>query len=162
MLLCAFGFAGVALHAAFHWPLKLPGHHGLEWMALLMFARCMSPLRWSASITAASAATFSMMPVWGFGEPLVPLFYFLPGVVIDIGYRFAPALRSSLLWLAAIAAIAHACKPLARYLIAGMTDLQFGSLMGGLAYPLSMHLMFGFAGGLAGAAAWKLMRSKHG
>jgi hypothetical protein len=160
-LLTAFGLAAVILHAGFHWPLKLPGHHGLEWMAILAFARCMSPLPWAASITAASAALFSTMPVWGFSEPLVALFYLLPGVVIDIGYRQAPFLRQSLLWLGVIAAIAHASKPMARYVIAILTDLQFGSLIGGLAFPLSTHLLFGFAGGVAGATAWRLMHKRR-
>jgi hypothetical protein len=103
----------------------------------------------------------STMPVWGFSQPLVPLFYLLPGVVIDIGYRRAPFLRQSLLWLGVIAAIAHASKPMARYFIGSWTDLQFGSLLGGLAFPLSTHLMFGFAGGLAGAAAWRLMHKRR-
>jgi len=157
LLLCTFGLAGVALHASFHWPLKLPGHHGLEWMAILVFARCMSPLRWSASITAGSAALFAAMPVWGFSEPLVPLFYLLPGLVLDLGYRFVPGARASVLWLGVIAALAHACKPVARYFIAVLSDMHFGSLAAGLAFPLSTHLVFGLAGGLAGAVAWNLM-----
>jgi hypothetical protein len=161
LLLCALGFAGVALHATFHWPLKLPGHHGLEWMAILMFARCASTLKWSASITAGSAALVSTLPAWGFSEPLVPLFYLLSGVVLDIGYRFIPGVRASLLWLGVIAALAHASKPVSRYFIASLSDLHFGSLAGGLAFPLSTHLMFGLVGGLAGAVAWKLMRKKR-
>ena len=162
MLLCALGIAGVVLHTAFHWPLKLPGHHGLEWMAILVFARCVSPLKWSASITAGSAAIVSTLPVWGFSEPLVPLFYLLPGVVLDIGYRFFPAARVSVLWLGVIAALAHASTPLSRYLITALSDLHFGSLASGLAFPLSTHLMFGLVGGLAGAVAWKLMQKKRG
>ena len=159
MLLCALGIAGVVLHVTFHLPLKLPGHHGLEWMAILMFARCVSPLKWSASITAGSAAMVSTLPVWGFSEPLVPLFYLLPGVVLDIGYRFVPGARASVLWLGVIA---YACKPVSRYFIAALTDLHFGSLAGGLAVPLSTHLIFGVVGGLAGATAWKLMQKKRG
>ena len=142
ILLFALGIAGVVLHVTFHLPLKLPGHHGLEWMAILVFARCVSPLKWSASITAGSAAILSTLPVWGFSEPLVPLFYLLPGVVLDMGYRFVPAARASVLWLGVIAALAYACKPVSRYFIAALSDLHFGSLAGGLALPLSTHLTF--------------------
>ncbi len=43
LLLSGAGIAAALLHAATRFPLHLPGHEGLEWMAILMLARPASP-----------------------------------------------------------------------------------------------------------------------
>lgn len=44
--LVALGVLTIVLHETFHYPLKLPGHHGLEGMALLALGRLSCTNRW--------------------------------------------------------------------------------------------------------------------
>ena len=161
LLLVALGFLAVALHASFHWPLKLPGHHGLEWMALMMFGRCASRYRLAATVIATGAAVASLLPIWHFTEPLVWLFYLLPGIVVDVLFALAAAWRDWVLILGVIAAVAHATKPLARWVLAEALGWPLKSLVAGLAFPLAAHLIFGLVGGIAGALAWRVIHARR-
>lgn len=161
LLLLCLGVAAAVLHEAFRWPLHLPGHHGLEWMALLMFGRALSSHRWAATVIASGAAATSMLPVWGAPEPLTWLFYLMPGIVVDLLYVRASPKTVWLLYLGLIAALAHATKPLLRWLLEQSLGWQFGSISPDLWWPLTTHLAFGFTGGLIGACAWRaLQRSR--
>lgn len=161
LLLLCLGVAAVVLHELVRWPLNLPGHHGLEWMALLMFGRALSSHRWAATVAASGAAAASMLPVWGTAEPLVWLFYLLPGIVVDLLYVRALPRTVWLLYLGLIAALAHATKPLLRWLLAESFGWQFGSMTPDLWWPLTTHLVFGFTGGLIGACAWQALQRRR-
>jgi hypothetical protein len=154
MLLLALGAGVVVMEDLFRFALKLPGHHGLEAMALLAFARLSCHYRWSASIAAiGSAATAAALGV-GHGA-LTPFLYLLPGLVIDVGVMLVPAWRRGLLWLPLFAAFGYAAKPALKWFALQGIGMEFGSLVNGLAYPLSMHLVFGFTGALVATVAWK-------
>ena len=56
LFLVSLGVAIVLLEQAFRWPLQLPGHHGLEAMALLVLGRLCCTNPWSATLVGASAA----------------------------------------------------------------------------------------------------------
>jgi len=155
-VLLGMGILVVVLHASFRFPLRLPGHHGLEWMALLVLARQMSSYRWAASVAASGAAAASMFPVFGFHAPLVPLIYLVPGVVMDLLCRVLPAAqRQSAIALGLVAALAFATKPLIQLAGGLALGLPFDSWSNGLAYLMGMHMMFAFAGGAIGAYAWR-------
>ncbi|MGR9074143.1 MAG: hypothetical protein ACU833_13865 [Gammaproteobacteria bacterium] len=143
------GVAIVAMHAGFHWPLKLPGHHGLEWFAVLMFVRCLSQHPHAAVFTAASAAGATLMPVWGFHDSGAAWSYLAAGAIVDGAFR-VERIRRSFLLLALAAALAHAAKPLLHWLTTQGFGVRHGSLDYGLAYPFVSHLIFGFAGGTVG------------
>ncbi|MGR8932255.1 MAG: hypothetical protein ACU836_16625 [Gammaproteobacteria bacterium] len=131
--------------------MKMPGRHGLEWMALLLFARTTSQYRWAAAVTAFGAAMASQVPIAGVHEPWAMLSYLLPGLAVDLFYQSHKNWRQYLLYLAVIAAFAHATRPLLHYLETLYLGIPHGSLSGGLSYPLLTHLGFGFVGGLTGA-----------
>jgi len=155
LFLLSLGVAIVALEQAFRWPLQLPGHHGLEAMALLVLGRlsCSSP--WSATLVGASAALAAPLVGADHG-PLMPLFYVLPGVVLDVGYRVWPQLMvRALLALPLVAAFAFAAKPAVRVIANQLFGMQFGSLRAGPVYPILTHLMFGFLGALAAVLVWR-------
>ncbi len=160
LLLCA-GFMVVLLHAEFRLPLRLPGRHGLEWMAMLIMLRSASRYRWAASVSSWGAAAVSLLPLWGLGDPLIPLTYFIPGVLIDVIFSASGRWQGKLWFLACLGAIAHATKPLVQFVISSTSHLVFNSLLYGLAYPVAMHLMFGFVGALIGAGL-VLRRRKAG
>ena len=155
LFLASLGVAIVLLEQAFRWPLQLPGHHGLEAMALLVLGRlcCMNP--WSATLVGASAAVAAPFAGADHGV-LMPLFYVLPGIVLDLGYRLWPRLVDrALLFLPLVAALAFATKPAVRVIANQAFGMQFGSLRAGPVYPILTHLMFGFLGALAAVLVWR-------
>jgi hypothetical protein len=154
MVLLALGAGVVILEELFRFSLKLPGHHGLEAMALLAVARLSCNYRWSASIAAVgSAATAAALGV-GHGA-LTPVLYLLPGLMIDIGVMAIPAWRKGLLWLPLFAAFGYAMKPAVKWYALQGFGMEFGSLVNGLAYPFTTHLVFGFTGALVASLAWR-------
>lgn len=156
--LAGIGVLTVVMHVGVDWALKLPGHHGLEWMALLMFARTMSNLRYAATTAALSAALTASVPVWGFHETSMGVSYLLAGVVVDALYRLVRRPNAGVLGL--IAALGHTTKPLWKLVAAKGFGLHFGSIIGGLTVPVLGHLMFGFVGGTAGALAGLALKAR--
>jgi hypothetical protein len=155
LFLVSLGVAIVLLEQAFRWPLQLPGHHGLEAMALLVLGRLCCTNPWSATLVGASAAVTAPFAGADHGL-LMPLFYVLPGVVLDLGYRLWPRLVGRmLLFLPLVAALAFAAKPVVRVLANQLFGMQFGSLRAGPLYPILTHLMFGFLGALAAVLVWR-------
>jgi hypothetical protein len=154
LFLASLGAGIVLLEQAFRWPLQLPGHHGLEAMALLALGRLSCSNPWSATLVGTSAAVAA--PLLGADHGvLMPLYYVLPGVVIDLGYRLWPQLaRRLVLFLPLLTALAFATKPVIRVLANQFFGMQFGSLRAGPVYPILTHLMFGFLGALAAVLLW--------
>ena len=155
LFLASLGVAIVLLEQAFRWPLQLPGHHGLEAMALLVLGRLCCTNSWSATLVGASAAVAAPFAGADHGV-LMPLFYVLPGIVLDLGYRLWPRLvDQALLFLPLVAALAFAAKPAVRVIANQAFGMQFGSLRAGPVYPILTHLMFGFLGALAAVLVWR-------
>jgi hypothetical protein len=156
LFLASLGLGIVALEQAFRWPLQLPGHHGLEAMALLALGRLSCSNPWSATLVGASAALTAPLVGADHGV-LTPLYYLLPAVVMDLGYRLWPRLaRQLVLFLPLLAALAFATKPAIRVLANQLFGMQFGSLRAGPVYPILTHLMFGFLGALAAVLLWQV------
>jgi hypothetical protein len=162
--LLSLGVTVAALEQAFRWPLQMPGHHGIEAMALLLLGRlsCSSP--WSATIVGASAAVAA--PALGADHgPLMPLFYLLPGAILDLGYRLRPklgVLGTMVLYLPLVAALAWTAKPVVRVAANLAFGMQFGSLRSGPVYPIVTHLLFGFVGGLVAVLIWRATERGRG
>ena len=160
LFLASLGIAIVLLEQAFRWPLQLPGHHGLEAMALLVLGRLSCTNPWSATLVGASAAAAAPFVGADHGV-LTPLFYILPGMVLDAGYRIWPRLASRfLLLLPLLAALAFTAKPVVRVLANQLFGMQFGSLRAGPVYPILTHLMFGFLGALAAVLVWRVTEGR--
>ena len=78
------GILSVVMHETVRLPLQLPGHHGLEAMALLVIARLSCTHPFSASITALSSAAAATAIGAGHGW-VSPFLIVLPGLVMDVG-----------------------------------------------------------------------------
>lgn len=154
--LLSLGVGIIALEQAFRWPLQMPGHHGIEAVALLMIGRLSCDTRWAATIVAAGATVAA--PALGADHgPLTPLFYLLPGAVLDLGYRLRPgAGRVVALYLPLVGAVAWMAKPIMRVVANLAFGMQFGSLRSGPVYPILTHLLFGFVGALVALLLWRL------
>lgn len=151
------GIATVLLHVSVNWALQMPGHHGLEWMALLMFARTLSSERHAATLAALSAAGLSALPFAGM-NPSASVSYLLAGLVVDALYRLVRRPNAGVLGV--VAALGHATKPLWKLALTKGAVANFGSVANGIGFTVAGHLMFGFVGGVAGALAGLALRER--
>ena len=83
LFLVSLGVAIVLLEQAFRWPLQLPGHHGLEAMALLVLGRLSCTNPWSATLVGRQRRGRRAVRWAPDHGVLMPLFYVLPGIVLD-------------------------------------------------------------------------------
>jgi len=152
-LLLAAGLVVELLHQSLRWPIRLPGHHGLEWLAILMSARLLSD-RPGAALAVASGASLGALGLLG-GEVHGTRagIYLLQGAALDGLFLL---LRGRAAWWVlalGLGALVHALSPMVKSLLQGPGTSSFGALSQGLAYPLSTHAAFGAVGALAGALA---------
>ncbi|MFQ5922103.1 MAG: hypothetical protein ACE5M4_04610 [Anaerolineales bacterium] len=160
IFLVVLGVLAVTLHAYLRLPIKVPGHNGLVWIGLLMVGRLVSRRRWAATISSTSAAATSLLPVMGFKDPLDAVTFLIPGIVLDLGFMLSPRFVVSLWAIALLGAIAHATKPVAKLLVSVGSGFPFPSLVAGVAYPLSLHALFGAAGAILALISLKLGRRR--
>jgi hypothetical protein len=151
LLLIGGGLTAVVLHRALDLSLGLPGHHGIEWMALLVLGRASSRFRGAGTLTGLSAAFASTMPFLQGGNSLAWLFYLLPGLVMDLAFRYLPRYANKLWFLVLLGGLAHVTKPAGQLVINLISGWPFGSFRYGVLYPFASHLLFGMIGGLLGA-----------
>ena len=149
--LAVLGVAAVAYHAAIRGMGQLPpGHQGVFWIGSLMAGRLTVGARFAATTTAVTAGAVSLLPLWGLGDPFRPLEYLIAGGAIDLGYavigRWSGSPWVFLPLLVPLGGFAHATKPLLRLGINLVTGWPYGSLLWGVAYPVSWHFVFGAAG----------------
>ncbi len=151
LLLLGLGAVIVAMVKVFDFSLGLPGHTGVQWLALLLIGRTTSNYRWAASVSGVGSAVVSLLPFWGFGDPLKWLSFLLVAVALDVMFNLFTRWQHAVLFLTIIGGLAHAVKPLSRALISSVTGLQYTSLLTGVLYPTAAHLLFGFIGAFIGA-----------
>lgn len=141
----------IAMVKVFDFSLGLPGRTGVQWLALLLIGRTTSNYRWAASVSGIGSAVVSLLPFWGFGDPLKWLIFLLVAIALDLMYNLFTHWQHAVLFLTIIGGLAHAVKPLSRALLSGVTGLQYTSLLSGVVYPTATHLLFGFIGAFVGA-----------
>ena len=78
ILLAGIGAAGVLLHSYLRMPLKLPGHHGVIYMALLLSGRLISNKKFASSYSSIGAAAMLLIPL-GFKDPFYSNDLFISG-----------------------------------------------------------------------------------
>jgi hypothetical protein len=151
LLLIGSGVTAVLLHRSTDLSLGLPGHHGIEWMALMIIGRASSRFRGAGTLTSIGASFASTLPFLQGGNPYAWLFYLLPGIVMDFAFRYLPRYADKLWFLILLGGLAHLTKPIGQLTINLITGWPFGSFRYGVVYPFASHLLFGMIGGLLGA-----------
>lgn len=147
ILLAGIGAAGVLIHAYLRIPMKLPGHHGIIYMALLLSGRLISGKRFASGYSSMGAAVMLLIPL-GFKDPFIPVIYLFPGFIVDIFFYSFKSVQPKVFLLAIICGLAYMTIPITRIFITMATGFPYGSLATGFLYPLFTHFIFGFAGGL--------------
>ncbi|MFH2094988.1 MAG: hypothetical protein ABIJ16_04745 [Bacteroidota bacterium] len=147
MLLLLLGAIAITLRARLRIPMNIPGHHGIEVMALIMAGRCISRIPVASSISAAMAAILTYIPVLGFSDPYMPFVYIIMGVSLDIMHLLIRNGKLRLLLLTLAGGFAYMMIPLTRLVISVTTGFPYNSfLKHGVISTLLFHLLFGLAG----------------
>jgi hypothetical protein len=161
ILLMGIGAIGVLLHAKFRIPIGIPGRYGLIYMAILISGKLISKKSYAASLSGVGAAFMLLAPL-GFHDPFMPLYYILPGFITDLGFRMGNIWRTKLILIAVICGAAYMTIPLSRIIITAISGFSYESFIKwGFFGATAMHLLFGFAGGLAGASLVKAFTHKR-
>jgi len=148
-LLLMLGFIAILLREYLRIPLKLPGHHGVEFMLLFMAGKALSRQRYAMSISSLGASATAFLPIFHFGNAFMPITLLLPGIIGDLIINKTG--KSNYLFVAIAGGLAYSSIPLTRQLIMLLTGIPFGSLLNGLLYPVLLHFVFGAIGAVAGA-----------
>jgi len=143
------------LHVHLRYPLNISGHHGLEWMALLLFGRLLSTQRNAALCiaTGAAASYLAQSALLPLAHEVKPAFIFLlTGATADILYRFTKDRLPVLVNAGLIGGLAFVTKPTAMYALYLGVSMHVGMFIKHPDYlPFVSHLLFGAAGGVGGA-----------
>jgi hypothetical protein len=151
MLLIGGGVMAVVLHRALDTSLGLPGHHGIEWMAILIIGRASSRFRGAGTLTSMGASFASVLPFMQGENPFTWVYYLLPGPVMDLAYYYLPRYSNKLLFMVLLGGLAHVTKPIGQVTVNLLTGWPVGSFRFGVVYPFASHFLFGMIGGLLGA-----------
>ena len=152
LLLFGIGAIAILLHARLRTPLNMPGHHGLEFMALMMAGRVASRIPWASTVSSLGIGFVLLFPVFGFKDPFMSINYMFPGILVDVIYSFTQDLRRQMLILALVSGLAYMMIPLSRLFIQLASGYPYASFAKhGYFIPLAGFFVFGMAGGFAGS-----------
>ena len=164
-VLFSLGIMAAFLHQHLRMGLDIPGHHGLEWMTLLVFGRMQSRYRWAALVVAGGAASTYMlqttyMPLAHSFKPA--LIYLLNGVCVDVLFSLSSGKLPLLFKGMLLGGVSYMAKPVVLIPLAILFDMNFGSFNKyGFMYPVLTHFLFGSTGAVAGIGLAGLAASKH-
>lgn len=157
VLLIGLGMLAIVLHARLRTPLNMPGHHGLEFMAVLLAGRMSSRLPAASSLSSAGIGLLLLFPVLGFSDPFMGFNYMLPGFFLDLVWNLSSERKHQLLLMIPAAGVAYLMIPLSRLMLSWITAYPYNSfLKHGPVAVLAGYGMFGLAGGVLGSGLSKL------
>jgi hypothetical protein len=151
LLLIGGGVMAVILHRTTDLSLGLPGHHGIEWMAIMILGRASSRFRGAGTLTSIGASFASALPFLHGDNPLTWIYYLLPGPVMDLAFRYLPRYANKLWFMVLLGGFAHVTKPIGQLTVNLITGWPIGSFRFGVVYPFASHILYGMVGGLLGA-----------
>lgn len=150
-LLVSAGAFAVFLHHKLRIPLNIPGHHGLEFMAIFVLLRMSSGIRFAATLATLGVGIMLLIPGVGASNPFHSLGYLLPGLVLDASYHFNRKQSLQLLVITLSAGLAYMSIPLSRLLVQLLTAYTSPAFIKfGAAYTILSFMFFGMLGGAVG------------
>ena len=155
ILLILAGVMAIVLHARLRTPINIPGHHGIEFMAIIIAARLSSKMKWASSISALGIGVFILFPVLGFKDPMMGFNYMLPLFLVDIAYNFIKSDKHKNLVIALAAGFGYMLIPLSRIILTLTTGFPYSTfLKHGFITPVFTFFLFGLLGGLLGTGIY--------
>lgn len=159
LLLMGLGALAVLLHARLRSPISVPGHHGIEFMALLMLGRLSSNLRFASTFSSFGIGLLLLFPVFGFNDPMMGFNMMLPGFLLDFCYHFGGKFSRKAWFVMLIAGFSYMLIPLSRLIINAFTGYPYGAFLKyGPIIPVVSHFTFGLMGGLLGTGVSNILK----
>ncbi|MCD6347082.1 MAG: hypothetical protein J7L96_06660 [Bacteroidales bacterium] len=142
------GALAMFVHARFRWGASMPGHHGLEFMAILMASRLNTRLKWSSVFMVLGIGTMIVLPFMGFHNPVTALGYLFPVIVLDACYLILPDKRKKIWLLSLIGGFAYMSVPIFRILLMALAGFPYtvSAKYGTALIPLAGFFVFGLLG----------------
>jgi len=150
------GILAIVAHARYRSGINMPGHHGLEFMALLLVAHSTGKTKWSAYLFSLGVAAFAFVPFLGFKNPLTAMIYVVPGVIFGVMSMLSFITKYKAAFLGLIGGIAYAGIPFFRFVFGTMTGVMHKSLITGTGFTILSFFLFGLAGSLIGLGVYQL------
>ena len=158
ILLALFSALVVVAKIALRLPLKMPGHSGIFWMAIIVVAAGVVPKRGAASLVGLTSGILAAFLGMGdFGALNTLLSYTVVGIGLDLVLWLLGS-PENLVVAALAAAIGHACKFLVKWAFSAMTGAPVGIVALGLLQTGLGYVLFGALGGLLGALTLRALR----
>lgn len=145
------GALATYLHFRLRIPLNTPGHHGLEFMAIIAFIRLSSEIKYAGLLAMMGTGIMLLIPGVGQGTVLNSFSYLLPGLILDVIYNTNRKHIKILLVISFASGIAYMFIPLSRLivnLVSGYPYMAF--VKHGVLYTILSFFFFGMMGGILG------------
>jgi len=149
LLLGTFGALVVVANVALRFPIKMPGHSGLAWMALLVTARSVVPRLGAGSVAGLiSAALAAFLGLGDKGALDTFVSYTAAGVGVDLVMAAFGQRRA--LPCALAGAVGNLTKLGVKIMLELWIGIPTGFVFVGELYPAITYTIFGLAGGYLG------------
>ena len=148
----------VVAKIALRFPIRLPGHSGIFWMAIVIVAAGIVPKRGSVALVGLiSGVIAGFMGLGDFGALNTFLSYTAIGVVTDL-FLMLMGSPENLIVSGLAATGGHLSKLGVKWVFGLVTGAPIGFVTLGLTYSALSYLLFGALGGLLGALTLKALR----
>lgn len=148
----------VVANVALRFPIRVPGHSGMVWMALLVIARVVVPKHGSSSLAAVlSGVLAALMGIGDKGALTTLLSYAAAGVGVDAVFAVGRLPERPAL-CAVAGAIGNLVKLGVKVLLELWIGIPTGFVLLGRLYPAVTYAIFGAAGGYLGFLVLKALR----
>lgn len=150
ILLGLFAALVVVAKIALRLPLRIPGHSGLFWMAIMLVAVQVVPRKGAASLIGLTSGLMAgFLGLGDFGMLNTFLSYTAVGVFTDLALIVVPY-PDNPVGAVLIGSIGHSGKFLVKWLLGIITGAPLGFIALGLVYASISYIVFGALGGLLG------------
>lgn len=158
ILLALFAGLIVAAKIALKTPIRLPGHSGLFWMALVVVAvGLVSRVGAGSLVGLTSGILAGFLGMGDFGALDTFLSYTAVGVAADLAFLLLRNL-DSLVICALVGVLGHLGKFVVKWALGAVTGAPLGFISLGLAGSFASYVLFGALGGLLGGLTLKALR----
>ncbi len=160
LLIVMAGGLAAYMHFNIRIPLGIPGHHGLEFMAIISLVRLTSNLKYAGMIAMLGVGFILLIPGVGGGSFLHGFSYLLPGILLDLVYMAEKERIRNMLMIALFSGLAYMLIPLSRIilnLVSGYPYMAFVKY--GITYTVLSFFFFGMLGGLLGFGLFSIKNS---
>ena len=139
-------------------PLRVPGHSGITWMAILLVGRGLVRRPWAGTVLGFVSGIIAVAVVGGREGLLLWLKYLAPGAMMDLAALMSREHLGHPFVGAVAGAIANAAKLVTSLLVSLALGVPTGYLALGLGLSATTHVVFGALGGWLGTLVLRLLR----